>query len=262
MHNLRRGVGLEMAFRRVQILNTISTNLNFWSPSSLFVSSLWFKQRIGTRVQRDLHLFDKMLVATESWIGRKERMWERRVSGRVLIMSVSVLVVRAFCRADERHFLCVWSLLAALSVLSILCLPLLCSICSILCVSLCGILSDWVKGSNTVSVVIWLTRMKMSLCDSLSHAKLPSQVDWKFKWHSVLIGNPKTTLVMVESYGIWPLATIHLFFFFFLNIYIYIYIYIYWIQLIKSPLLIIFNPFGIAVCPWYYISLQALMAIC
>ena len=103
---------------------------------------------------------------------------------------------------------------------------------NIMCVSLCGILSDWVKGSNTVSVVIWLTRMKMSLCDSLSHAKLPSQVDWKFKWHSVLIGNPKTMLVMVESYGIWPLATIHLFFFLNLFINIYIYIEFNWLNLL------------------------------
>lgn len=152
MHNLRRGVGLEMAFRRVQILNTISTNLNFWSPSSFFVSSLWSKQRTGTRVQRDLHLFDKMLVATESWIGRKQRMWERRVSGRVLIMSVLVLVVRAFCRADERHFLCVWSLLAALSVLSILCFSLLRSICSILCVCFTLWNFEWLSEGYQYSV--------------------------------------------------------------------------------------------------------------
>ena len=59
-----------------------------------------------------------MLVATESRVGRKEMMWERRESGRSLIMSV--LVVKAFRRAVERRFLCFLSLLFALSGLSIL----------------------------------------------------------------------------------------------------------------------------------------------
>ena len=58
----------------------------------------------GMRVHRVFHLLDKMLVATASTIQRLERMWARIGSGRVLIMSVLVLVsavsTKAFCRAE------------------------------------------------------------------------------------------------------------------------------------------------------------------
>ena len=44
---------------------------------------------LDTRVQRRLHLLDRMVVATASRVGSKESMWVRRKSGRLLIMSVS-----------------------------------------------------------------------------------------------------------------------------------------------------------------------------
>ena len=52
-------------------------------------SCLWSKSRIGTRVQRLLHLLDRMVVAIASRIGSKKSMWVRRHSGRLLIRSVS-----------------------------------------------------------------------------------------------------------------------------------------------------------------------------
>lgn len=80
MRNVRWG----MALRRVQILDTVSTKLKVCS----FLRSVrWSKLRIGRRVQRGLYLLNKMLVITVSRVGRKERMWMRRKSGRVLIMS-------------------------------------------------------------------------------------------------------------------------------------------------------------------------------
>ena len=127
MHNLcSGGIGLEMAFRRVQILDTISANLKFFSSKYLFTSATWFKLRTGTRAQRGLHLLDKMLVETESLIGRKESMWVRRDSGRLLIMSLlSSALVWAFCRTGDRQVSLLTLLLSALSALSILCLSLL-----------------------------------------------------------------------------------------------------------------------------------------
>ena len=66
-----------------------------------------------------------MLVATDSRIERWERMWVRRESGRVLIMSGSA--VEVFFRVDDRQllqdlvlaFLWFISLLSALSILSL-----------------------------------------------------------------------------------------------------------------------------------------------
>ena len=148
MHNLcSGGIGLEMAFRRVQILDTISANLKFFSSKYLFTSATWFKLRTGTRAQRGLHLLDKMLVETESLIGRKERMWVRRDSGRLLIMSLlSSALVWAFCRTGDRQVSLLTLLLSALSALSILCLSLL----SLASVSvLCRFMLEWVtKGFN------------------------------------------------------------------------------------------------------------------
>ena len=51
----------------------------------------------------------QMLVTTASLVGSKERIWLRRKSGNVLIMSASVFV-RDFCRTEDRQ-------LSALSIL-------------------------------------------------------------------------------------------------------------------------------------------------
>ena len=68
-------------------------------------------------------MLDKMLVEKESRIGRKERMWVRSKSGRLLIMSLlSSALVWAFCRTGDRQ---VSLLIFILSTLSILCLSLL-----------------------------------------------------------------------------------------------------------------------------------------
>ena len=61
------------------------------------------RSSFGTRVQRGFHLFDKMLVPTASLVGRKERMWQRRESGRLLILSTTMslsLDSFAFLRFD------------------------------------------------------------------------------------------------------------------------------------------------------------------
>ena len=72
------GMGLEVALQRVHIPDTTSTKLKFRSRRFKSWSD---KSRMGTRVQRVLHLLDKMLVATASWVERRERMWVRIESG-------------------------------------------------------------------------------------------------------------------------------------------------------------------------------------
>ena len=93
---MRKGKGKGMALRRAQMLDTASRKLKFelvlvgpgYSVSNRVKSVRWSKSRTGTSFQRDLHLLDKMLVATEARVGRKERTWMRRQSGRLLITSL------------------------------------------------------------------------------------------------------------------------------------------------------------------------------
>ena len=70
----------------------------------------------GTRIQRGFHLLDKMLVAMASLVVRKERIWQIRELGRLLILSTTVsssqdnelAILRlwfAGCRANELVYL-------------------------------------------------------------------------------------------------------------------------------------------------------------
>ena len=77
--------------------NMISLSRKYSSSSSsssksseALISSL-SRSSFGTRVQWSFHLLDKMLVATDSLVGRKERMWQRRDSGRSLILSTTAI---------------------------------------------------------------------------------------------------------------------------------------------------------------------------
>ena len=51
--------------------------------------SSW-RSSVGTRIQRGFHLLDKMLVAMASLVFRKERIWQIRELGRLLILSTCV----------------------------------------------------------------------------------------------------------------------------------------------------------------------------
>jgi hypothetical protein len=46
-----------------------------------------------TERQRGLHLLERMLVATDCLVCRKERMWHRIGSGKVLIISSSAIEI-------------------------------------------------------------------------------------------------------------------------------------------------------------------------
>lgn len=48
---------------------------------------IWPKSKEGTDSQRLFHLFERMLVATACLVWRKERMWQRIESGKLLILS-------------------------------------------------------------------------------------------------------------------------------------------------------------------------------
>ena len=63
-----------------------SKNLEKWSTDSQSNSNLLISS-FGTRLQRSFRLFDKMLVAIDSLVGRKYRMWMSRHSSRLLILS-------------------------------------------------------------------------------------------------------------------------------------------------------------------------------
>ena len=78
--------------RRAQTLDKICAKLKWhWSDDdevNVSLSSSTSKSRFGTRVQRGVHLLDKMLVATASMVGRNERIWQRIESGKLLILSI------------------------------------------------------------------------------------------------------------------------------------------------------------------------------
>ena len=54
------------------------------------------RSSFGTRVLRSFHPFDKMLVAIESLVGSNERIWQRRQSGRSLILSNTAYLSLSF----------------------------------------------------------------------------------------------------------------------------------------------------------------------
>jgi hypothetical protein len=58
----------------------------------LFVNIV-LKQRVETERQRWFHLLERMVVATDCSVSRKERMWQRISSGKVLIISSSAIEI-------------------------------------------------------------------------------------------------------------------------------------------------------------------------
>lgn len=87
-----------LALRRAQTLDTICANVkplyrsheDIIGNDDIPLNSSLSKSRFGTRVQRLLHRFDKRLLITACLVVRKERIWQRRDSGRLLILSTIV----------------------------------------------------------------------------------------------------------------------------------------------------------------------------
>ena len=82
--NLRKG--WSMSRERVNAY-TDWTKRAWVSMSLLLSMRLSSKWRAGTERQRAFHLFERMLVTIDCFVGRKERMWQSTASGKLLILS-------------------------------------------------------------------------------------------------------------------------------------------------------------------------------
>ena len=80
--------------------------LNKSNSSSSNSLGCWSKSKTWRCCQRWGHLRDRRLVDTEVLVGRKERMWRSRESGRGLILSMSMSLSMPMCMSLHRPCPC------------------------------------------------------------------------------------------------------------------------------------------------------------
>ena len=118
---MRRPSSSKLGVSAAWTLDTICANvkwylfnwswLGLWSsfeedlPSNLMLS----KSSFGTRVQRFFHLLDKMLMTIVSLVVRKEKIWQKRESVRLLILSSTTVGLWRFKVDFTIQSFCYWA---------------------------------------------------------------------------------------------------------------------------------------------------------